>query len=369
MEAVQNGPEAGGVVGVVHHHPNPPVIGEYLGPPGHSGSLQPLADGLFRQPQLAAHRHRRQGVLDVVPPGEGDGIGGVTARHREAAAQGAGRLYGGHGAPLHPAGGGEPEGGHRGLWGQLGGHLGPGHVLPIAHRPGALGEEGGLAGGVLGVVGVLPGADVVGGEVEEDPGGEGEPRHPAVLHGLGGHLHHHVGAPLGYHIMEQLVEEQRVRGGVGAVGPLLPPYVCPHGADHPRCVPGREQNVPHHVGGGGLALGAGDADEGEALGGVAIKGGGQVGQGVPGLFHHKEGDRTGQGHRGHHSGGPPVHRLGDVLGAVGVFAGDGHEEGAGGDGAGVAGEGGNVHILVTGVAEHGQQRGKFHGSTPLDERF
>ena len=173
---------------------------------------------------------------------------------------------------------------------------------------------------------MLAGADVVRGEVEEQPGGKGEAKEAAQLHGLGGRLQHHISAPCVPHLPQDAVEGDGFGGGVGGVAQLLPAYVRPQGSDHAGSVPGGGEDVPGHVGGGGLTLGAGDGDEGKTVGGTAVKFRRQQGQGGPGVVHGGTRHPGGQGRGAYHGGGAPVQGLGNVRPAVGAAAGEGGEE-------------------------------------------
>ncbi len=357
----QQGVEAGAVVGVVHDHLEGGGDGDALGPARHAHVGQPRPHRAVIEPQGAAEGHGGQGVQAVEPPGQGDVVAG-RARRGEAEGQGAvGVGLDGQGAHVRRRV--EAEGGGGSALGELGGHGGPGGIVHVAYRPAALAEEGGFAGAVLLQVGVLAGADVVRGQVQEHSGVEGEAVQALELHGLGGCLQHHIGAPGVGHLPQGPVEGDGLGGGVGAVGQLFPPDVRPQGADHAGLVPGGGQDVPDHVGGGGLALCAGDGDEGQIVPGAAVELGGQQGQGGPGIVHGGAGDALGQGRGAHHGGGAPIQGLGDVGAAVGAVAGQGGEQGAGGRLPGVAGELADLGILGAGPAQGGQQLGQLHGET------
>ena len=345
--------KAGAVVGVVDHHLKGGGDGQALGPPRHRDVGQPRPHRAVVQPQGTGQGHGGQGVGPVEFPRQGDMVAG-RARHGEADGQGTLRV-GLHGQGADVRTGGKAEGAGGGVWRELGGHTGPGRVIPVAHGPAALAEQRGLAGPVFVKAGVLAGADVVRGEVEEQPGGKGEAKEAAQLHGLGGRLQHHIGAPGVRHLPQDAVEGDGFGGGVGGVAQLLPAYVRPQGSDHAGFVPGGGEDVPGHVGGGGLALGAGDGDEGKAVGGTAVKFRRQQGQGGPGVVHGGARHPGGQGRGAHHGGGAPVQGLGNVRPAVGAAAGEGGEERAGNGLSGVAGEGGDVGAAGAVRAEDGQQ--------------
>ena len=75
-----------------------------------------------------------------------------------------------------------------------------------------------------------------------------------------------------------------LRGGVG--GLLMTAHeIDAVGADHADLFPGSFQHALDHVGGGGLALGAGHADHGHLAGGVAKEVGAHQSHGIAAAFH------------------------------------------------------------------------------------
>ena len=98
------------------------------------------------------------------------------------------------------------------------------------------------------------------GQVGEDSGVEVQPGHPVLVQGVGGNLHDdHVHVRL-LHVEEQFVEHPAVRGGQRGVHHEAGPAVG-DGAEDAHLETGSRQQVFDDVGGGRLAVGAGDADQ------------------------------------------------------------------------------------------------------------
>ena len=155
-----------------------------------------------------------------------------------------------------------------------------------------------------------------------------------------------MGAPRGQHSGEEGLELIGLRRGVPGVEQLVPDDRA-QGADHTGLVPRRLQNGLYHMGGGGLALGAGEADEGELVRRMAEPGGGGMGQGSPGVGHLYHRHPLGHAHFPlHHQGGGPLFQGGgDIVVPVGLEAGDAQEKGPGGHLAGVIFQGGDLRLL------------------------
>ena len=358
------------VVGVVDEDDVVPGVGVDLRPAPDGGFREALPDGPHGDAQRLTGRHGGEGVVDVEFPRQGEAEGLLHAVYGELAAQQAGAPDG----PDVPAPGVRPlaeaEGGHGAARAGAAAHGGPAGVVEIAYRLAALGEKGGLAGAVLVIVRVLGGADVVGGEVEEQGGVELDARHPVELHGLRGHLHDHVGAARLLHLGEALVQLQRLRGGIPGVAEHLVPDEGAHGADHAGLMARGGENGAEDIGGGGLALGAGDADDGQPVGGVAIEGGGQQGQRDPAVFHLNDGGAPRAVHRVLHyyCGGPLSGHGGDEIVAVRPGAGQRHEQALRPGLPGVAAQAGDLRVRRTGQQGMGnitEQFGQRHGKDPF----
>ena len=143
-------------------------------------------------------------------------------------------------------------------------------------------KEAGLDGKVVIQVPVV--IQVVLAQVGEDPDVEGGPVHPVQVQGMGGDFHADVADALSAHGPQEPLQVQGFRGGHRGRPGLLPGAVI-DGADHSHRVPGAAQDGLQQVGGAGLAVGAGDAHQGQLPAGVAVKGGGEMGQGQPRLVH------------------------------------------------------------------------------------
>ena len=203
-------------------------------------------------------------------------------------------------------------------------------------------------------------ADVVGGEVEEQRRVEDDAVHTAELHSLGGHLHDHMGTSGVRHLPQRAVEGDRLRRGVGAFRQELAPYVGPQRADHAGLIPGGGEDLPEHMGGGGLALGAGDGGQGQRLGGMAVKLRRQPGQGGAGLLHGGSGDPLRKRRAADHGGGPPGQRVGNAGAAVKFCTLHGHKERPRDYLPGIAGDGGDVRLLRAVRPQDRQKLGQLH---------
>ena len=116
--------------------------------------------------------------------------------------------------------------------------------------------------------------------------------HPILIQGMGGNLHHPVGAALGHHQGQHALQIIGIRRGVaGGQDPI--PYHILYGADEAHLIAAGLHNRFKHIGGGGLAVGAGDAHQPQAVGGMAEPGGAHLRPGFPGGFHQ---ELAGQSH-------------------------------------------------------------------------
>ena len=251
------------------------------------GDVQPLADGDGGQcvlhveqprhgqpelPQKAAGLYPEQDVVAPLPD-----LGGVDVGLLILLGEGVDRLAAGPGGLQHPVG-----------------------VVAVqidAADPG-LGENAELGGEVVLKVRVLDGRNVVLADVQKAGGGEVGAQGAVVLQSLAGHLHGQVLHPRGNSVGEVALEVQRLGGGEVGLE-LLHPVVGVDGGDHaggglPLPFHVLVQNILQVVGGGGLALGAGDADDLQLSRGVVIE---QVGQRSDGQAHVRH-QNAGQVHLG-----------------------------------------------------------------------
>ena len=266
-------------MGVVHHHGHL-VIGAVVGlhPPGDGGSGQSGGHRLLRHPQHLRRRHGGQGVLHVEFPGHGEGeLPGVPG--------GADGEAGGLPLPAQVPDEHVGPGGEQGEGDAAGAGLRRGQdplgvvAVQVDHRRPGLGENAQLRGEVVLKIRVLHRADVVLPDVEEHRARQVHPVHPVVLQGLAGDLHGHITAP-GPRRVEQVPLEVQGLGGGELGGAALHAVVGDDGGEKGGLVepPGGlpvVQDAPEEVGRGGLALGAGDAGDGQLSRGVAP---GKVGQ-------------------------------------------------------------------------------------------
>ena len=198
----------------------------------------------------------------------------------------------------------------------------------------------GLAIGLHGPVKI----QVVPGEVGENPRLEPQPRRPAQGQGVGGNLHHHMGAPRLLHPGQQALEGIGIRRGpLGGEGLLANEVLV--GADETHLgLADRLQHPFQQICGGGLSIGAGDPHQGHPVPWAAKPVGGHLTKGPPGIGGQQPGAGTVRGLGAEHRRRPPVQRLLDKLGSVCLLPPEGGKEAAGGNRSAVAGERSNFHV-------------------------
>ena len=131
-------------------------------------------------------------------------------------------------------------------------------IVQVEHRRIAHGKEPALGGKVL--LHRVVEVQVVLGEVGEHRHLEVEPVHPVLGQRMGGDLHHHILTARRRHLGQQRLELVGVRGGVfGGEGDGVD--LVFHRADEPGPVAGGGKQMLDQKDAGGLAVGAGDADE------------------------------------------------------------------------------------------------------------
>ena len=165
---------------------------------------------------------------------------------------------------------------------------------------------------------------VVLGEVGE--GCEGETAGPdaRLVDGVAGDLHHGGATPCVHHRGKVGLERAGIgRGTVG--GRVVTRPLLGHGGEESGQEAALGEHVAQEPGGGGLAVGAGDAAEQEAFAGAAKVIGAGLGEGDAWVVHVQVTIRAGA----HHGGGALGAGLGDVTRAIVVGAGDGDKKGAG----------------------------------------
>ncbi len=162
-----------------------------------------------------------------------------------------------------------------------------------------LGKDVQLGGEVVLKVRVLNGGDVVVADVEKAGGGKVGAQGAVVLQRLAGHLHGEVGDPRRHRVGKVPLEIQGLGGGqVGLEA--LHPVVGVDGGDDAALRPAllRQvlvQDILQIIGGGGLALGAGDADDRQEPGGMAVVPVGQGGHHLAHVGHQDAGQIHGRG--------------------------------------------------------------------------
>ena len=167
---------------------------------------------------------------------------------------------------------------------------------------------------------------VVLGEVRKRAHGKAHRADPLQHQGVGGDLHHRVGAAGVPHPGEQAVELKALGGGALGVQHLVADHVL-DGADEPHLRPqGLLQHALEQIRAGGLAVGAGNADDGQAVRRMAEPVRAELGQGQAGGIHQHIGAVLLRDPLADHAGRALLQGGGDEPVPVGGKAGDGHEE-------------------------------------------
>ena len=175
---------------------------------------------------------------------------------------------------------------------------------------------------------------VVACQVGEDGGVEIETVDAAQGECVRRDLHGDVSAAGAFQPGEQTQEIERFRGGIDgfedAAGQMV--FDCP---DHGGGLAGRAEHRIDEVGGGGLAVGPGDAGERETFVGPPVEVAGGERERLAAVRHlNPAGAETGRrGRFGDYGQGAGGQRFGGELAAVGLAAGEGEEEGLRGDAA------------------------------------
>ena len=328
--------------------------------------------------------------------GVGQGPGGLSGRDAERPAQGDGaQRVGGAERPrrqhpyggafpavladeIHPQGGGAAEGGQPAgvvvrrtahaetdlLPAEGRAHVSAGLVVGVVdHHPGVVaGEQAALGVLVILKIRVFAGADVIFRQVGESHGLKGHAVHPVMGQRLAAHLQHGVMHPRVHHFAEQAVQFQAFGRGVGG-GLVLPGDVHAVGTD----VGAGQARFVQDGGGqqrrGGLALGAGDADEVQFPGGVAVKIRPDDGQRRPGVPGDDLGGVGGQVQRVLGQKGTAALVVGAAGEGVAVHPGphQADEQRPRPRLAGIVGDGADLGVRSAGVFNAAYQIVQFHG--------
>ena len=131
-------------------------------------------------------------------------------------------------------------------------------ICGVDHRRAALGEK--LPFGLIVAFDVAVVIQMFRCKIGKGGTGKEAPIQPLLLQRLGGGLHHHMGAAALKHLGQQLLQLPGVGGGIARGDGLLSHPVA-DGADQPRPDPQLDQRVMCEPGRGGLAVGAGDAQQ------------------------------------------------------------------------------------------------------------
>ena len=204
-------------------------------------------------------------------------------------------------------------------------------------------------------------------EVGEDPGGEADTEGPPLVQSDGGGLHHHMGTAGSHHGPEQGLELIGLRGGAAGGEHTVPDQVLV-GADEAHL--GSQRTLQHRlqeIGGGGLAVGAGDSHTGELFRRMAEPVGGDQSQGGPGVLSHQPGTRKVRFPAAEYRRRSLFKGLGDEVLTVGLVARQGREEVPRRYGAGVVADAGDLRVIFPRPARQGhslQQLLQSHDAPP-----
>ena len=353
----KEGLKAQAVVGVVHNGQHPPVgVGVHLHATGHPRPHQSVVHCPLRDVQSLAQGGGSQGVFHVKEARHGQPhLAGVPGGAQSKEDLPVLLVYV---AGVHLGGGVLLGEGNDGRSGGLGGlHHPLGVVTVQVHAADVgLGKDLQLGGKVVLKVGVLDGGNVVVADVEKARGGKLGAQGAVVFQRLAGYLHGHILQPGLGGVGKVALEVQRLRGGEVRLK-ALHAVVGVDGGDNaglpsPLALLVAVQDGLHIVGGGRLALGAGDADDLQLAGGMVVEPVGQRGQHLSGVGNGDAG-QAGDGvlllADAGHGALIPGH-LQKLSLKVGALA---DEEGAGGHLPGVAGEAGDALVPVQAVRDGG----------------
>ncbi len=183
--------------------------------------------------------------------------------------------------------------------------------------------------------------------------------HPVQGQGMGGDLHHHMGAARVPHPGEEPLELKGLRRGSLRGKGLLADHVL-IGADEARLGPRRLlQNGFEQVGGGGLAVGAGDPHHGHVLRGMAEEVGPHCRQRPAGIRHLDIGDVPLRRLLAQHRRRAGLHGLFDEIVPVCGEAGHGYKQSAGPHRPGVIADVRNLQLHVRRGGQDGDSLQKF----------
>ena len=236
----------------------------------------------------------------------------------------------------------------------------------INHRAGVVfGKQTALGAFVILKIRVLAGADVIFGQIREGHDLKGDTVHAVVAQGLTADFQHAVVYTRVQHFAEQAVQFQALRRRVGG-GLVLACNVHAVGTDVGAGQPCLGHDGSGQQGRGGLALRAGNANQVQLIGGVAVEICTDNGQRRAGIV----GDDL-------HSVGRQIQRVLHQKGTAAVLIGAGgvgmtvqprthqaDEQRTGRRLAGVVDDGGDIHVGCAGVGDMFDKVVEFHEKHP-----
>ena len=179
---------------------------------------------------------------------------------------------------------------------------------------------------------------MVAAQIGENGAGKIHPFRPALVERVGTHLDRGGAAAVFPHLGEQLLKIEGLGRGV-TCGTATVAGVVRHRAEKSAAQPaGRKEGLQQH-GGGGFAVGSGDADDLQMAGGMTVKVGGHATEGAPAAFHADIGDgQIGETFLHHHGNRAALERIGDKGVTIALVSFPRAKDRAGRDAAGIVGE-------------------------------
>ena len=162
--------------------------------------------------------------------------------------------------------------------------------------------------------------EVIAADVGHASGVETDARHARLAQGMTGHFHYRMGAAVGGRTCEPGGQLSGGRRGPGGRLECVAVEVA-EGARHAHLMPGAGENARQQAHGRRLAVGAGDADELEAMAGIAGQGLANPPIGISGVGRHAIGQaELWRRPLGKHGVAAASDRLGDELMAIAAAA-------------------------------------------------
>ena len=210
--------------------------------------------------------------------------------------------------------------------------------------------------------------EVVPPKVGEDSTGKIHTLGSALVEGVRAHLDGSGAASVFAHFGKELLKVECLRSGVSCGGTAVAGIVA-HRAEQSATKPaGLQQGLEKHRG-GGFSVGAGDADDLELAGGMAVEVGSHAAEGAAAAFHPDVGNgQIGETFFRHDGDGTPLESVGNKGVAILLQTFPGAEDGTGRDATRVIGKRGDFRLrgAFPGADLHAVHHvGQLHGFSRL----